>query len=112
MTGLGHALPHALPSDLAGKRGRPRFGQGFGNALRRHVDTRLGDDCGRVVAVGQDARSRTARWLIVVDFDGRGYGSGGRCAAHITDYLRTRARDGSEQQHSREHRTPAAEGAA
>ena len=75
------------------------------------TDTRHGDDCSRVVAVGQDARHRTPRWLIAVEFDGRGSGSGGRCSAHIADYARTRARDGSEPQHSRAPRTPAAEGA-
>ena len=112
MTRLGRARLHAPPSDLAGKRGRPRFGQALGNALRRHVDTRHGDDCIRVVAVGHDARNRTPRWLIAVDFDGRGFGSGGRCSAHIANYARTRTRDGSEPQHSREPRTPAADGAA
>jgi hypothetical protein len=101
------ALQHSLPEDLADKRGLKSFRQVLGIALKRHVDTRHGDDGIHIVRAGEDTRNRTPIWRIAVDSDARDYGTAGTNSAHTAHDPRAHTRDESEQKHSRDSRTSA-----
>ena len=71
------ALAGALPDDLADKRDRRSFRQVLGKALRKHVDTRHGEDGIRVTQTDEDTKNKTPKWRIAVDLSLRESGSAG-----------------------------------
>lgn len=102
-------LRDALPADLAEKRKTPSFTQVLGKALRRHVETRHGEDGIRITQAGADPRNRTPRWRIAADLTLRECGSGGSKNAANAHDPRVHAQ---RSKHSRDSRTPASMPAA
>jgi hypothetical protein len=96
-----------LPSDLADKRKLTSFKQVLGKALRRHVDTRHGEDSIRIIQSSEDRKNRTPRWQIAVDPSLRETGSAGSALAHNAHDERARAHGHNGGNHSRDSRTPA-----
>jgi hypothetical protein len=99
-----HTLADALPSDLAEKRRAGNFTQLLGKALRRHVETRHGDDGIRITQAGEDPRNRTPRWQIAADLTLRECGSAG---SKSPDLIHDAHPHAQRPKHSRNSRTPA-----
>ena len=79
--------PDYCPAIWPQSAGGASFSQVLGKALRKHVDTRYGNDNIRLEQSDKDTRSGSPRWRITVDLSAQ---AEGRRSPHTSTHMRKR----------------------